>query len=611
MRAVLERDLLAQGTRPRAFLVRSIVVAAAAFMVITGLLGSRWSFGQLEPRAFQTASWICLFSLVALTSAAAADSVVEERIRGTLPLVLATLEGPVGFAVGKFLSRAALSFALFAAVLPLLAVCRLFDGGSWTSLLLFSMLASAVILECVGWSVLASTLCRRFESAALLALALPPLRWWATVALGRLLFPGSPGAQWLSTGLTPAPGLLGRGAPPGPCPMGELLGLPEFLRAGPEPIHLAAAFVFAAIAVRASAWLLAREGTWTLPAPRRLRLPLHRAAWRGALQFNPLFAKDLLGARGTASLISVGVAAVALGAWGLHAAAGPGSLPKAPKVHVMILSLSVTASSALAALAGATLLAQERAAGTLPLLRVTRLPISGVLAGKLLAASPPVLLAWAFSVAAAFVAGYTGAFHPGTLLAAFVLATLLPASFGVLGVGWGLAARSPGSALAGVVAALVLSGIGCGWWFMLPALVIARDFWQDRLPGRFLENLAFPCLFLGSPWLVVDGLLGGMEGWIREGSRSRSLGILFVASVVWLVGNVFYVWWGGKDLLRRLREALQQEEDLSSGPTHPFTWKEWKDRRRFEREDRERGVRAPSREWQPVPGTPPESGPGR
>jgi ABC-type Na+ efflux pump permease subunit len=611
MRAVLERDLLSQGTRPRAFLVRGVVVAAAAFMVLGGVLGSRWAFGYLEPKTFRIASWMALFSLVALTSAAAADCVVEERIRGTLPLVLATPEGPGGFALGKFASRAALALALFAAVLPLLAMCKLLDGGAWSRLVLFTMLAAAVILECVSWALLASTVSRRFESAALLSLGLPPARWWATIALGRLLWPGSQGAAWLSTGLTPVPSLLGYGVPPGPCPRGELVGLPALLRLGPEPLYLAFAVVFAVLAVRAAAALLAREGTWTLPTPRRLRLPLHRAAWRRALQYNPVFAKDLLGARGVATLIGLGVASVAIGAGAIYAASGPGGLPKVPKLHVTILSFAVTASSALAALAGATLLAQEKAAGTLPLLRITRLSHSRMLAGKILAASPPVVLAWAFSIAAVFIAGRVGAFHAGTFLGGLFLATLLPASFGVLGLGWGMTARTPGSALAGVVAALLLSNIGCGWWFALPALIIARDFWEDRLPGKFLENLAFPCLFLGSPWLVVQGFLGGMEGWFLYGGRTPSLNLLFLGSIVWIAGNVLYLWWAGKDLPRRFREELLREDDLSTGPTHPFTWKEWRERRLIDREERARGIRAPSKEWETVPDPASKSPPDR
>jgi len=614
MLAVLERDFVSQGTRPRAFLVRGVVAAAAACMVFSGILGTRWVSGHLGTRTFEMASWIALFSLVALTSVASVDAVVDERIRGTLPLVLSTPEGPRGFALGKFASRAAMAAALFSTVLPFLAVCQMLDGGPWARLLRFAMLAAAVVLECVSWALLSSAVCRRFESATLLALALPPARWWATVALGPALFPGSAGAAWLSASLTPAPTLLGYGRPAGPCPRGELADLPGFLRAGAEPLHLLLAVLFAALAVKAVAALLAREGTLDLPAPRRLRLPLHRAAWRRALDFNPLLAKDLLGSRGVASLLLLGVVAVVLGAAAIHAVSGPGRIPRASHVHVAILGGAVTASSALAALAGATLLAQERAQGTLPLLRITRLPLRRILAGKVLAALPPTVLAWAFGIAQVFVAGYVEALQLPTFVVALVLVTILPLAFGVLGLGWGLSARTPGSALGGVVAALLLSSLGCGWWIALPTLMMARDFWEDRVPGRFLEDLALPCLFLGSPWLVVAGLIEGMEALLQPG-RAGPVSVLFLAAVAWFVGNLLYLWWGGKDLPRRFREAMLREEELPPPPPRPGTPQSRREERRRAEEERRRALFAPLEDPDGASGLPggpaPESPPDR
>jgi hypothetical protein len=612
MRAVLERDLVAQGTRPRAFLVRGIVAAGAAFMVFAGILGTRWSSGYLETRTFQMASWIALLSLVLLTPVASVDAVVDERIRGTLPLVLSTPEGPRGFAAGKFLSRATLAFGLFATAIPLLAVCWLFDGGPFRRLLSFTTLGAAVILECVSWSLLASAVCRRFESASLLAIALPPARWAASAWGASLLLPWSAGGAWACLGTTPVPTLLRRGIPPEGCPGGELAWLPPFLRAGPEPLYLAAAALFALFAVGATGALLAREGHFTLPAPRRLRLPFHRAVWRRALDFNPLLAKDLVGTRAVGTLLALGILAVLLAGYEIRSVSGPAGFSRAADVHITGLAWSVTASSALAAMAGATLLAQERARGTLPLLRASRLTISQILRGKVYAALPAPALAWAFGIGQVITAASVGALHPPTVVPALLAVTVLPASFGVLGIGWGLAARSPGGALSGVVAALLLSSLGCAWWLAFPLLLLARDFLDEKFPGSFFETMAFPCLVIGSPWLLVVGLLGGLERLqlpVPSSSPRDFASVWFVASVVWLVGNFLYVWWAGKDLARRLREELLREEDLSSGPTHPYSWRVWRERRSLERDERRRGVRAPSKEWKPVAGPPGDSPP--
>src|SRR5258706_330065 len=225
MRAVLERDLLAEGARPRAFLVRGLVAAGSALMVLGGVLGSRGTSGYLEARTFERASWIALISLVLLTPVATVDAIVDERVRGTLPLVLSTPEGPRGFAAGKFLSRAGLAFGLFAATLPLLAVCWLCDGGS------FARLPS----------------------------------------------------------------------------------------------------------------LLSREGTLALPKSGRMRLPLHRRAWRLALSWNPLLAKDLVATKAIGTLLTLGVLGVLLAVVALFSVSGPGGMSRAAEVHITAVSRTVMA----------------------------------------------------------------------------------------------------------------------------------------------------------------------------------------------------------------------------------------------------------------------------
>ncbi len=596
MRAVLERDLLAEGARPRAFLVRGLVAAGSALMVLGGVLGSRWTSGYLEARTFERASWIALISLVLLTPVATVDAIVDERVRGTLPLVLSTPEGPRGFAAGKFLSRAGLAFGLFAATLPLLAVCWLCDGGSFARLLSFTLLGGAVILEGVSWALLASAVSRRFESAALLAIALPPARWALAAVAASSLPAVGPGAAWLLLGTTPLPTLGGKGVPPGACPASELPWLPPGLRAGPEPLYLAGAILFAVLTVAATASLLSREGTLALPKSGRMRLPLHRRAWRLALSWNPLLAKDLVATKAIGTLLTLGVLGVLLAVVALFSVSGPGGMSRAAEVHITAVSRTVMASSGLAAMGGATLLSLERAHGTIDILRVTRLSVRELLLGKVLAALPAAGLAWAFSVGQVLVAANTGAFQPQVVPPALVAVTLVPASFGVLGIGWGLAARSPGGAL---------SSLGCAWWAAFPILFLARDFLGEKVSDRYLETMAFPCLVLGSPWLLVVGLLEGLESLARGRPLNgpSSSAFMFYVSLAWLCGNALYLWWAGRDLPRRFREALLREEDLSmGGATHPFSWRVWREHRVLERDERRRGIRAPSKEWHPVHG---------
>ncbi len=618
MRAVLERDLVAQWTRPRAFFVRGFVAAAAVLMVLLGFLGTQGSAGSLDVRTFDRASWIVLTATVLLTPAFAVDAILAERQGGTLPLVLCSPVGPRGFVAGKLLSRTSLALAMLAAAWPALAVCHLLDEGSWHRVARFGVLEIAVVLELVSFALWASTFARTLGGAINIALILPAIRWWGTgwasMRIAEALADGSPLLPWIGYGVTPLPPFLGFGGLPEKCPAplpaGALLGFGPSLVEQPERIYLLGSLLFALATVA----LLGRRLAAGEPAIRSpLRLLRRRAASPrredALLGWNPVLWRDLRPYRGLvpklllALLVLGGIGAAAL------LTVESGQLSKSRWVHARFVSWGVVAVSILAALEGASALVQERARGTLQDLRLTPLRAGTILAGKVLGASLAPLVAWILTVLAIIAAAVTGAFHPPATAAALLLATFVPAAWGILGLRWGLVAPSPGLALLGTAAAFVLCFLGFGWWLAIPVLFMGREAFEDLEAGSFLDTVVLPSLFLGPAFYLVQYQLLGLEQWVdpvpfrwtRWGAGPPLVsGYEYFLATVWSIGCLLYLWVQVRDLPRRFREAMDREDDLAASPRFFPTLRETIERRRLEREERRSAVRAPSREWTPA-----------
>jgi ABC-type transport system involved in multi-copper enzyme maturation permease subunit len=606
VRAVLERDLLAQGTRPRAFLVRSVFAAAASFFVLTGLLSSSVRGASLDPDSFRLASWVTLLALVALAPSTCVDAVLGERLHRTLPLVLASPVGPRGFVAAKFLSRGGLVLALLATAVPALSVALLVDGGPFTRGLRFAVLALAVAAEMLSFGLLFSARCERLENAAALALVAPPVRWILTGFLfawtGRALAPGDPTWAWVGYGLGPLDFLAGFGRLPEPP---KALASSGWLLERPERMYLLSSLAFAFLALRLAARFAGTGEPAASPRPRGLAARRSPEPGREGrlLDWNPVLWKDfrVLRTRGQL-LVHLALAAACFGALAVFLRRGGPGMPAS--VHFEFLGWMVTGTSILAAVQGASVLAQEKARGTLEFLRMAPLPPREFLLAKVLAAAPVPALGWCACAIHMYGAVGSGSVRPLAGAEALLLATVIPASYGLLGIRWGLAAPTPAMAQVGASLAILVSVVGCGWWLLAPLVLLLAEAGTSGSERTFAGTVVAPALLLGPPFFV----LGTLSLWC-QGERVDGFLLLFAS--LFLFGHLVYLFAAGRDLpLLFAREVARETPPPRSGRFFP-SLRERIEKRRLEREERKRAVRAPSREWRDVPAGPPPGHPPR
>jgi len=173
MRAVFERDLVYEASRPRAFRSRTylglLVATAVAFVLIFCRLQLVSAPDLVATYVFRAGAATVVAMLALLTPASVAGAVLGERVQETLALVLASPVGPRRFALAKLLSRTAviLSWGL-AALLPL-GITVLLGGVGAAEVLRFVGVSTAVVLELAAWALWVSTVTRRPATAALLA----------------------------------------------------------------------------------------------------------------------------------------------------------------------------------------------------------------------------------------------------------------------------------------------------------------------------------------------------------------------------------------------------------------------------------------------------------
>ncbi len=544
MRAVLERDFLAQVTRGRAVLMRTLLAAVVGGAMLVLILGSAWSWENAQDRLareiFLVGAFFLLGGICLLAPAHAVGAVLEERIRETLPLVLASPVGPRGLAVAKFLARVASVHVLAAAALPTLALTTVLGGVSGRDLVDLGTLLFGVVVETTAWALYVSCRTRRYATAVVLAYLAPALRWVICGAVGVFL-----GLRAMERGEEPVAGLwLAESTPVAAAfLLTQPTGLatfsssvpgtfPTLLLAWPAQLFAATALLVAALAVAGSARLLEREAepasSWLLRWRRGRRWFRRPPPDHG----NPVAWKErlLLDAAASRVLYYVVLAVCGLGEgaflawlWVERVNLSGGSAPADLAIGFFI---GMAVLIALAAGAhGAITVVHEKARGSFDLLRVSPLGAARILDGKrrgilvgvaFLALLPAchLLLCAAVGLVSWFLVA--GLLASGTLMVLFWLALGLRCSLGapavrtavtryallvaVLGIGgpvtFGLADevfRIPWNQEAGVMA--LLMG-GCP-----PLHLMATTDWLLRAEGR--------------PWnssVVSDGL-GWIWGW--------------------------------------------------------------------------------------------------
>jgi len=549
VRAVLERDFLSQALRPRAFVARTAVAAAAAGAVLLSVLFNlaRWNTSPdlVGAQVFRVLGMTLLVALTVVTPSLVVGSVVGERVRGTLPVLLTTPVSPAGIALGKFLSRTGTALLWAATALPPLSVAILLGGVSGTQVVNLALTVPAVVIELSAWALLLSCTSRTVLAAALLVYFPPALRWCAVASLGQSDFGQGTALPFLLRSTT-ALDLFRAGAAPPDAPgfAGAALAVAAAL---PGLVYLLFSAGLAAVVVALSGRALAAEEE--VAARLSLRVPQHRgeARWRVALsRGNPIAWKDslLLGAAGSRTLFYV------MAAMFLAAEAGfllYGAAWVEEEANIRFVAAMGSALAFLAAVNGAAAISHEKTQGTLGLLRLSRLTPRDVTNGKALGNA--AALAWLGVVPLCHLALVTGLgiVHPLVSLVFVLLLAFLCASYTWLGMRWGIVAQAPWSAVAGAASIVAVGAASCSLACLLPVVLFGVVVFRARSRELF-RAVILPGMLTGPVYGVLDGLTGSLARALADepGRYRSSLGTggtgpggMFLA--VFLVSHAVYL----------------------------------------------------------------------
>lgn len=486
MRAVLERDFLAEVVRPRSFLFRVLVVVAVALVVVAVWSENRWEFRERPDGAarflFVGGAFALLGLLAVLTPPSVIGSILEERQRETLPLVLAAPIGPTAFAAAKLLARAGavLAWAL-AALVPLFAL-TLFGGVSPESVGTLALLAAGLVLELAAWGVWISSVTRRLATGAILGFLLPALRWGVT--LGACAFAVDPPVErvpelpaawrpalWWAAATTPAPaaGLLGderdygrtvqrslvwsrsawQGGGPRP-PTPPLAAAPLPAR-HPAAAYLAFSLLAALAGVllagrrlareaepRASLWERWKRGQRLLRAPPGRGNPI---AWKEGRLLNTAASRPLYYTVFVLFVAAEAILLLAMSLGGLRGSEFPEAALGMTSGHACLLGL-------VACISGAAAMAHERSSGTLDLLRVSPLTHREFLSGKAWGTLRGLGFLLLLPVAHLGVFVACGSLSPPVALLGLPVLALSVLLWTAVGLAAGMACRRTGTAVA-------------------------------------------------------------------------------------------------------------------------------------------------------------------
>ncbi len=600
MRAVLERDFLTEFSSERAFRARSylgllVAVAIALTLLILQAAGRELDPDRIALYVFRWSALALLASIFLLAPASVVGSVLAERLQQTLLLVLTSPVGPLRFALAKMVARAAVVGGYALSALPPLMVPLLYGGVSGQQVVDLGLVAAGVVLETSAWGLVVSTWSSRLATASVLAYLIPAARWvimakgvlpsvFAALGMGWAQPVGPLAAAAAST--TPVPGLARALAPDewaswanpaggfGLAPGG---GGPVF-GAGPldSPglLYLAAAAVFAALAVVLAGRRLAREaeprgrvrfdlrhavatvrgarpGAGSAPARRRPRPgPDHNpVAWREQRLVNTGTSRPLYYGVMAALLLLLVRFVTDLAAYRSRGySLSPEELPLLLVASSLLLAVA-------AAAAGAAAVSHERTQGTWDLLRTSPLDAWDIAEGKragllrglgFLAVVPAGLLV---------IVVLHGSLTPGGALLAAVLMGLPPLLFAQVGLYLGTRIRRPGLATTAAVMSVVLAcalSVGVG--------NLAHGAWTwTPFPGN--PNLPFRAaspyylVAIGTSLLTVGDIPWGWGWWARGGGEP---GFWVIA---WATVYAWFAWRIGASLGGRLDRELDRERE--------------------------------------------------
>ncbi len=166
---VIARELRSEARQAATYWMRVIAAGIALGVALLGALqdwGRQWTgndvFNVVQPT---------LFSLIwLLAPIMTCDAISRERREGTLGLLLLTLLRPMDVGLAKACSGILRSLSIVLAVLPMLSIALLLGGVSGTELLRAALMNGMALVAAITSGLLASSRCREFHRAAVLAL---------------------------------------------------------------------------------------------------------------------------------------------------------------------------------------------------------------------------------------------------------------------------------------------------------------------------------------------------------------------------------------------------------------------------------------------------------
>jgi len=576
LRAVLERDFLSEVGRPRAFAFRTFAAAIVAIVLVLVFVENSWEFRRrpdtVAKTLFMGGSIAVLCVLAVLTPPSVVGSVLEERQRETLPVVLTTPVGPYGFAAAKLIARSLSVLVWAAAALVPLAAVLLLGGVETGQLLDFSMIAAGTVLELAGWGVAVSSMTKRLASAVVLSYLLPFARWLA-FAMAALFWmeppPDAPrGGPWTLMPDGPTALLV---STPGPAVLHMCIPR-EWSRATAEIYLPSGRKPPAAAGEPAAAFLLTGiliAGAGVLAAGRRLRREAEpgRSPGSGWLmrklrrpmpdEGDPLRWKEtrLLNAAASRPLYYsvLVVLAVAEIVFCIVCAQWPSSDKDLREFACGILAGQLGLLGLVAAIVGAASIAHERSTGTLDLIRASPISPAAFLRAKVAGTMRGLLFLGLFPLLHLVVMGALRMVAPLTLALAAVYALLIPLCWAWIGTAAGLSSRRPATAVARAGAAFCVMLIG------LPLAAVAIDILHG---SNDIEEFLLAGWHPATVWFGLEGseILFHPEGFY-DWYRPRSLQDIHASALVWTgitLAITLYAWWRAP---RRAETVFDRERD--------------------------------------------------
>jgi ABC-type transport system involved in multi-copper enzyme maturation permease subunit len=214
--AVLQRELVVQARQRRTYWFRFLTGLALALALGLQLISlgdlaramGLWRAGPTGAELFATVHTIISVLLLFTAPLIAADSIARERREGTLGLLALTPLRPSEIVLGKVGAHVIRLFSLWLVSVPVLMIPVLMGGVNWVDVKCALAVELSVLCGGLGAGLIATSIAKRWNVAAVLALGLTLLfgQLIATTAGLTVYLQGS--SLWLSMDGVPWLGIL-------------------------------------------------------------------------------------------------------------------------------------------------------------------------------------------------------------------------------------------------------------------------------------------------------------------------------------------------------------------------------------------------------------------